>query len=131
MKKFAQDFKEFILRGNVIDLAVGIIIGIAFGAIVNSLVKDIIMPPIGLLLGGVNFSDLKIILRDAVGNNPAVSINYGIFIQVIIDFLLVAFAVFMIVKIINMARRKEAAAPVPPTKEETLLAEIRDILKNK
>ena len=131
MKKLLQEFKAFAIKGNVVDLAVALIIGAAFGKIVTSFVNDIIMPPIGLLLGGVNFSDLKIILREAVGENPAVTINYGIFIQVIIDFLIVAFAVFMIAKIINMARRKEAAAPAPPTKTETLLTEIRDLLKNK
>lgn len=131
MKTLLQEFKAFAIKGNMVDLAVALIIGAAFGKIITSLVSDIIMPPIGLLLGGVNFTDLKLILRDAVGETPAVSINYGIFIQVIIDFLIVAFAVFMIVKGINRARRKEAAVPVPPTKEETLLTEIRDLLKNK
>jgi large conductance mechanosensitive channel len=131
MKTLLQEFKAFAIKGNMVDLAVALIIGAAFGKIITSLVNDIIMPPIGLLLGGVNFSDLKIILREAVGENPAVTINYGIFIQVIIDFLIVAAAVFMIVKMINMARRKEAAVPLPPTKTEILLTEIRDLLKTR
>ena len=120
--------------GNVVDLAVGIIIGGAFGKIVSSVVNDVIMPPIGLLIGGVNFSDLKIILKAAVGENPAVTINYGMFIQSLIDFLIIAFAIFIMVKALNATKKKEAvapAAPPPPSNEEVVLREIRDILKNK
>lgn len=132
--KVINEFKAFAMTGNVIDMAVGIIIGAAFGKIVTSIVNDIIMPPIGLLVGGVNFSDLKFILKDTVGNSPAVSINYGNFLQVTFDFLIVAFAIFMVIKAINSAKKKEAATPVAPSapsKEEMLLTEIRDLLKNK
>lgn len=131
------------MRGNVVDMAVGIIIGAAFGKIVNSLVNDVLMPPLGVLLGGVNFSEFKIIIKDAVpatvgaaGNVipavTAVTLNYGDFIQFIINFLIIAFAVFILVKIMNNLKRKEEAKPAPiPPKEELLLTEIRDILKNK
>ena len=138
--KLLQEFKTFAMRGNVADMAVGIIIGAAFGKIVNSLVNDVIMPPIGMLLGRMDFSNLSIVLKEAVldeaGNivAPAVTIGYGIFINNIINFIIVAAAVFMLIKAINSAVRKEAAAPPPPpgpTKEELLLAEIRDILKAK
>ncbi len=128
------EFKAFAMKGNVVDLAVGIIIGGAFGKIVSSVVNDVIMPPIGLLIGGVNFSDLKIILKAAVGENPAVTINYGMFIQSLIDFLIIAFAIFIMVKALNATKKKEAvapAAPPPPSNEEVVLREIRDILKNK
>jgi len=127
-----DEFKAFAMKGNVVDMAVGIIIGAAFGKIVASIVNDVIMPPIGLLVGGVNFTDLKIILKAAVGENPAVTLNYGNFLQVVFDFLIVAFAVFMVIKAMNSAKKKEEAAPAPPpapTKEETLLTEIRDLLK--
>ena len=130
--KVINEFKAFAMRGNVVDMAVGIIIGAAFGKIVSSIVNDIIMPPIGLLVGGVNFSDLQFILKDAVGDNPAVTINYGNFIQVTLDFLIVAFAIFMIIKAMNSATKKEEAAPAAPPKpsnEEVLLTEIRDLLK--
>jgi len=129
------EFKAFAVKGNMIDMAVGIIIGAAFGKIVTSLVNDIIMPPLGVLLGGVNFTELSIVLKEAVGETPAVTLNYGSFIQVIVDFLIVAWAIFMMVKAINMAKKKEAAAPAPapeppaPSKEEILLSEIRDLLK--
>ncbi len=129
------EFKAFAVKGNMIDMAVGIIIGAAFGKIVTSLVNDIIMPPLGVLLGGVNFTELSIVLKDAVGETPAVTLNYGSFIQVIVDFLIVAWAIFMMVKAINMAKKKEEAAPAPapeppaPSKEEVLLSEIRDLLK--
>jgi len=135
-----KEFKEFAMRGNVIDLAVGVVIGGAFGKIVASLVADVIMPPIGLLMGGVSFTDLKFILKepvlDAAGavTKAAVSINYGNFIQVTVDFLIVAMAIFMMIKAINSMKKKEAeapAAPPAPTNEEVLLAEIRDLLKNK
>ena len=134
MNKMLAEFKAFAMKGNVVDLAVGIIIGGAFGKIVSSVVNDVIMPPIGLLIGGVNFSDLKIILKAAVGENPAVTINYGMFIQSLIDFLIIAFAIFIMVKALNATKKKEAvapAAPPPPSNEEVVLREIRDILKNK
>ncbi|MGL6353372.1 large-conductance mechanosensitive channel protein MscL [Aeromonas veronii] len=127
-----QEFKAFAARGNVIDMAVGIIIGAAFGKIVSSFVGDVIMPPIGLLLGGVDFTDLAITLKSAEGTAPAVVIAYGKFIQTIIDFLIIAFAIFMGLKAINTLKRKEEespADPVVPTKEQELLSEIRDLLK--
>ena len=129
--KLLDEFKAFALKGNVVDMAVGIIIGAAFGKIVTSLVNDIILPPIGLLMGGVDFKDLTIVLKEVVGKNPAVTINYGNFIQVIIDFLIVAFAIFMVIKAMAMAKRKETAAPEAPapSKEEILLTDIRDLLK--
>lgn len=129
-----QEFKKFAMRGNVVDLAVGIIIGGAFGKIVSSLVADVIMPPIGLILGNVNFADLAITLKEAAGDKAAVTLNYGSFIQSVVDFSIVAFAVFMLIKGINSVKKKEEeapAAPPAPTKEEVLLTEIRDILKNK
>jgi large conductance mechanosensitive channel len=132
--KLVDEFKAFALKGNVVDLAVGIIIGAAFGKIVSSMVSDIIMPPLGLLIGGVNFTDLKLIMKAASESHPAVTWNYGNFLQVCFDFLIVGFSVFLVIKAIVIARRKEeapAAAPTPPppTKEETLLTEIRDLLK--
>lgn len=130
--KVLQEFKAFAIKGNVVDMAVGIIIGLAFGKIITSVVNDLIMPPIGMLLGGVNFSELSYVLKDAVGENPAVSINYGNFLQVTFDFLIIAFVIFMVVKALNKLKRKEQVAPtVPPipTKEEMLLTEIRDLLK--
>jgi large conductance mechanosensitive channel len=134
-----KEFKEFATKGNVVDLAVGIIIGGAFGKIVTSFVADVIMPPIGLLIGGVNFTDIKFTLKDSIIDAagkitaPAVTLNIGIFIQTIFDFLIVAFAIFLMIKAINrMKRKKEVeAAPAQPTKEELLLTEIRDLLKNK
>jgi large conductance mechanosensitive channel len=122
------------MRGNVVDLAVGVVIGAAFGKIVSSVVADVIMPPIGMLLGGVGFTDLKLILKEAVGEVPAVTLNYGTFIQTCIDFLIIAFAVFLLVKGINSLKRKEAEAPPAPpapSAEEALLTEIRDLLKNR
>jgi large conductance mechanosensitive channel len=130
--KLVDEFKSFALKGNVVDLAVGIIIGAAFGKIVSSVVSDIIMPPLGLIIGGVNFTDLKVIMKAAVGDKPAVTWNYGNFLQVTFDFLIVAFAVFLLIKAIVLARKKEEtspAAPPAPTKEEILLTEIRDLLK--
>lgn len=134
--KFIDEFKAFALKGNVMDMAVGIIIGGAFGKIVSSIVNDVIMPPIGLLVGGVNFTDLKIIMKEAVGDVPAVTINYGNFLQVTFDFLIIAFAIFMVIKFMNNLNRKKAAAeavapptPPAPSKEEQLLTEIRDLLK--
>jgi large conductance mechanosensitive channel len=136
-----KEFKEFAMRGNVIDLAVGVIIGGAFGKIVASLVADVIMPPIGLLVGGVTFTDLKIIMKPAEMvdgvQKAAVTLNYGNFLQVTFDFIIVAFAIFMFIKLINKLNRKKeeapAAPPAPPapTNEEVLLTEIRDLLKTK
>ncbi|MGE4497623.1 MAG: large-conductance mechanosensitive channel protein MscL [Deferribacterales bacterium] len=129
-----QEFKKFAMRGNVADMAVGIIIGGAFGKIVSSLVADVLMPPLGLLLGNVNFSDLAVTLKAASGDIAAVTLNYGKFIQTVLDFIIMAFAVFMLIKGMNSLKKKEdeaPAAPPAPSKEEQLLAEIRDILKNK
>ena len=128
-----NEFKAFAVKGNVVDMAVGIIIGAAFGKIVSSFVGDVIMPPIGLLIGGVDFSDLAVTLKAAEGDIPAVVMAYGKFIQTILDFIIVAFAIFMGVKVINRLKREEAAAPTlppVPTKEEELLTEIRDLLKS-
>ena len=127
-----QEFKKFAVKGNVVDMAVGIIIGAAFGKIVTALVSGVIMPPIGILLGGVDFSDLAVVLKEAVGDNPAVVISYGAFIQTVIDFVIIAFAIFMLVKGINNLKQKEEEAPKPPpapSNEEKLLSEIRDLLK--
>jgi large conductance mechanosensitive channel len=129
-----QEFKKFAMRGNVVDMAVGIIIGGAFGKIVSSLVADVLMPPIGLLLGNVSFTDLSIVLKEAAGEQAAVTLNYGMFIQTILDFVIMAFAVFLLIKGINSMKKKEEeapAAPPAPSTEEVLLTEIRDILKNK
>lgn len=136
-----KEFKEFAMRGNVIDLAVGVVIGGAFGKIVASLVADVIMPPIGLLIGGVNFTDLKLVLKPAEMvdgvEKAAVAIKYGNFLQMTFDFIIVAFAIFMFIKLINKMNRKKEEAPAPPpavpepTKEEVLLTEIRDLLKTK
>jgi len=129
-----KEFKAFAMRGNVIDMAVGIVIGAAFGKIVSSFVADVIMPPIGLLMGRVNFSDLAVTLQKANGSVAAVTLNYGKFIQTLLDFTIVAFAIFMVIKGMNSLKKKEDAAPTPPaapSKEEVLLMEIRDILKQK
>ena len=128
-----QEFKDFAMKGNVVDLAVGVIIGGAFGKIVSSFVADIIMPPIGLLAGGVDFTKLGVVLKEAVDEKtPAVMLNYGNFIQTVVDFTIVAFAIFMAIKLMNKLKKAEPPAPEAPpapTKEETLLSEIRDILK--
>ncbi|WP_413670183.1 large-conductance mechanosensitive channel protein MscL [Mucilaginibacter sp. Mucisp86] len=129
-----KEFKEFAMRGNVVDLAVGVIIGAAFGKIVTSLVNDILMPPIGYFTGGIDFKDLKYVLKPAAGKTPETAINYGMFINNVIDFLIVAFCIFIIVKGIMALKKKEVAAPAPapvPSKEETLLTEIRDILSKR
>jgi large conductance mechanosensitive channel len=127
-----REFKEFAIKGNAIDMAIGIIIGAAFGKIISSLVDDIIMPPIGVLVGGVDFTKLAVTLKEATADAPAVTLNYGNFIQTLVDFTIIAFAIFMLVKLINRLRRKQEAAPEPiPTKEELLLAEIRDLLKQR
>ncbi len=129
-----KEFKSFAMKGNVLDLAVAVIIGGAFGKIITSFVNDVLMPPIGLLLGNVDFSDLKIVLRAAVDETPAVTLNYGVFVNTVLDFLIVAFSIFMVVKAFNRMKKKEVApppAPPAPSKEELLLTEIRDILKEK
>ncbi len=127
-----SEFKSFAMRGNVMDMAVGIVIGAAFGKIVSSFVSDVLMPPIGILLGGVDFTDLVIVLKEAVGETPAVTLNYGVFIQTLLDFVIIAFAIFMVVKAMNSLKKKEEAAPeLPPvpSAEVKLLTEIRDALK--
>ena len=133
---FISEFKKFAVKGNVIDLAVGVVIGAAFGGITKSLVDDVIMPPLGLLISNVDFSRLKVVLKEAVIENgavveQAVSINYGNFIQAVVNFLIIAMAIFVFVRTINRLREKEATKPAPPVnKQEVLLAEIRDLLKN-
>jgi len=127
-----SEFRDFAMRGNVVDMAVGIVIGGAFGKIVSSFVNDVLMPPIGLMLGGVDFSDLAVTLKEASGDVAAVTLNYGTFIQTVIDFIIIAFAIFMVVKAMNNLKKKEEAAPPPPPKpseEVTLLTEIRDRMK--
>lgn len=130
--KMLQEFKKFAMRGNVVDMAVGIIIGAAFGKIVASFVNDVIMPPLGLLLGGADFTELTFILKEATEEAEAVTLNYGMFISTIIDFLIIAFAIFMAVKAMNNLKRKEqekpAEPPAPPA-DVILLTEIRDLLK--
>lgn len=137
MTNMLKEFKEFAMRGNVVDLAVGLIIGASFGKIVSTLVNEVVMPPIGLLTGGVDFKNLALTLQaasvDATGKDiPAVVIGYGAFINTVIDFIIVAFAMFLIVKLMNTLKRKEAAAPAAPPappRQEVLLEEIRDLLK--
>jgi len=127
-----SEFKSFAMRGNVIDMAVGIVIGGAFGKIVSSFVSDVLMPPIGMMMGGVDFSDLAVVLKEASGDVAAVTLNYGSFIQTVVDFLIIAFAIFMVVKAMNNMKKKEEEAPAEPPKpsaEEVLLTEIRDALK--
>lgn len=141
MGKFLTEFKEFAMKGNVIDMAVGVIIGGAFGKIVSSLVNDIIMPLVSIITGGVNFTDKKIILREAVMNgtevvNPEVALTWGVFIQSIVDFLIIAFCIFMAIRFMNKlkaatkkAEEEQAATPAEPTEDQKLLTEIRDLLK--
>lgn len=137
-----QEFKKFAIKGNVLDMAVGIVVGVAFGKIVSSFVGDVITPPLGVLLGGVDFSNLMVTIKDAVpaiGDKaaiPAVTISYGKFIQTIFDFTIISFAVFLLVKTVNFIKAKEEVPPVappppPPSAQEVLLTEIRDLLKNK
>lgn len=132
-----KEFREFAVKGNVVDMAVGIIIGAAFTKIVSSAVGDLIMPPLGLLIGGVDFSDLVVTLKAATPESPAVVLGYGKFIQTVLDFLIVAAVIFMVVKGINRLKRKEEAQPTPPaeppapTREQVLLAEIRDLLRGR
>ena len=129
-----SEFKSFAMRGNVVDMAVGIVMGGAFGKIVSSFVADVLMPPIGIVLGGVDFSDLAVTLLDATDEAAAVTLGYGAFIQTIVDFLIIAFAIFMVVKAMNTVMKKEEEAPAEPpkpSKEEELLTEIRDALRAK
>jgi large conductance mechanosensitive channel len=129
---FVTEFREFAIKGNVVDMAVGIIIGAAFGKIVTSFVSDVITPPLGYLIGGVDFTNLKITMPALQEGRDAVTINYGAFLQTAFDFIIVAFAIFLVIKMINRLKRKEAVAPStppPPTREEVLLTEIRDLLK--
>ena len=136
-KKFITEFKEFALKGNVLDLAIGVIIGGAFNKIVSSLVNDIIMPPIGAITGGVDFKDLKYILKPEMGDNPAVTLNYGAFIQNVVDFFIIALSIFIFIKVVSkLNRKKEEAKEIEPKEEEPkltidqeLLMEIRDLLK--
>ena len=124
------EFKEFAVKGNVIDMAVGVIVGAAFGKIVSSLVGDVIMPPIGVLLGGVDFSSLAVTIHEAADGKPAVAINYGKFIQTAVDFTIIAFVIFLAIKGINKIKRPDPKI-VPPTKDQELLTEIRDLLKER
>ncbi|PIJ49126.1 large-conductance mechanosensitive channel [Erwinia sp. OLTSP20] len=128
---FFKEFRDFAMRGNVVDLAVGVIIGAAFGKIVSSLVANIIMPPLGLLIGGVDFKQFSLVLRPAQGATPAVVMEYGIFLQTIFDFAIIAFAIFIAIKLMNkLYQKKEVEKPAPaPSAEEVLLSEIRDLLK--
>jgi large conductance mechanosensitive channel len=125
-----QEFKEFAMRGNVVDLAVGIIIGGAFGKIVSSFVSDILMPPLGVVLGGIDFSNLSVTIREAQDKMPPVLLKYGLFVNAVVDFVIVAFAIFLLIKAINTARHREPPSPEAPTRQEQLLEEIRDLLKN-
>jgi large conductance mechanosensitive channel len=129
-----KEFKAFAMRGNVMDMAVGIIIGAAFGKIVSSFVADVIMPPLGLLLGGMDFAALSVVLKAAEGDLPAVTLNYGLFIQTLVDFVIIGFAIFLMVRGVNRLRRKQEeapAAPPSPSAEEVVLMEIRDLLKQR
>lgn len=127
-----KEFRDFAMRGNVVDMAVGIVIGAAFGKIITAFVNGVLMPPIGLLVGGVDFSELSMTLQEASGEVAAVTLNYGAFIQTVVDFIIIAFAIFMVVKAMNKMKKKEEAKPAAPPKpsaEESLLTEIRDLLK--
>jgi large conductance mechanosensitive channel len=129
-----SEFKEFAVKGNAVDMSVGIIIGAAFGKIVSSLVADVIMPPIGVLIGGVDFTNLTIKIKEATGDTPAVLLKYGNFLQTVVDFTIIAFAIFMVVRLINGLKKQQAQAPTPPpepSREELLLIEIRDLLKER
>lgn len=129
-----KEFRDFAVKGNMVDMAVGIIIGAAFGKLISSLVGDVVMPPLGQLIGGVNFTDLKLTIGSPIPDKAPVTVNYGNFLQTAFDFLIVAFVIFMVVKGINSMKRKEAAAPAAPaapTKDQMLLTEIRDLLKSR
>lgn len=130
---FVKEFKEFAMRGNVIDMATGVVIGTAFGKIVSSLVGDVIMPVVGVLTGGMDFSGFKLVIKEAVGEIPAVTINYGVFIQTMVDFLIIAFCIFIALKGVNQLKREEAIeeAPAKTPEDIALLSEIRDLLKDK
>lgn len=134
MRGFLQEFREFAVKGNVVDMAIGIIVGAAFGKIVSSFVNDIVMPPLGVLIGGVDFRDLALTLKAAQGETAAVTLNYGQFIQTLFDFTIIAFAIFLAIKALNTLKRKEEEKPAEkpkPSRQELLLEEIRDLLKNK
>lgn len=129
---FVQDFKEFAIKGNMVDMAVGIIIGAAFGKVISSLVSDVIMPPLGILIGGVDFTDLAVTLKAAADGAEAVTLKYGAFLQTMFDFLIIAFAIFMVIKVMNKMKKKAEANPEQapePSKDIVLLTEIRDLLK--
>ncbi len=130
--KMMKEFKEFAMRGNVMDMAIGIIIGAAFGKIISSFVANVLMPPLGLLLGHVNFADLAVVLKKATPESPAVVLGYGLFIQAVVDFVIIAFSIFLVIKAMNSMKKKQAeapAAPPEPTVQEKLLTEIRDLLR--
>jgi large conductance mechanosensitive channel len=127
----ASEFKQFAMRGNVVDMAVGIVIGAAFGKIVSSFVADVLMPPIGYIVGGVDFTGLAIQLEAAQGDIPAVTLNYGNFVQSVVDFTIVAFAIFMVIKLMNATKKKKEEAPAAPPADIQLLTEIRDALRNR
>ncbi|MFI5236512.1 MAG: large-conductance mechanosensitive channel protein MscL [Ignavibacteriales bacterium] len=132
--KMLQEFKQFVMRGNVLDMAIGIVIGAAFGKIVSSLVSDVLLPPIGLMVGGVDFSDLAITLKSGADGSTPVLLKFGVFINTILDFIIVAFAIFLLVKGVNTLKKKEKEKPstlIEPTKSEVLLAEIRDELRKR
>ena len=123
-----KEFKEFAMRGNVVDMAVGVVIGAAFGKIVSSFTNDLLMPPLGLITGGIDFKDKAWVLKEPIGDIAAVAMKYGVFINVLIDFLIVAFAIFLLVKAMNTLIKKEPPPPAAPSREEELLTEIRDAL---
>jgi large conductance mechanosensitive channel len=130
----AKEFKEFAVKGHVVDMAVGVVIGATFGKVVASFVQDVITPPIGLLVGGVDFARLRLVLSEGAGDAPPVTVTYGVFLQSVFDFFIVAAAIFAVVKLINRLKRKEELAPAPPPEpsaEEKLLCEIRDLLKQR
>jgi large conductance mechanosensitive channel len=129
-----SEFRDFAMRGNVVDMAVGIVIGGAFGKIVSSFVNDVLMPPLGIAIGGVDFSQLSMTLKEAAGEAEAVTLNYGAFVQTVVDFVIIAFAIFMVIKAMNSLKKKEEEKPAEPPKpsaEESLLTEIRDLLRNR
>jgi large conductance mechanosensitive channel len=129
-----SEFRDFAMRGNVVDMAVGIVIGGAFGKIVSSFVNDVLMPPLGIAIGGVDFSQLSMTLKEAAGEAEAVTLNYGAFVQTVVDFVIIAFAIFMVIKAMNSLKKKEEEKPAEPPKpsaEETLLSEIRDLLRDR
>lgn len=129
-----SEFKDFAMRGNVVDMAVGIVVGGAFGKITTSFVNDVLMPPIGLLLGGVDFSDLALTLKAKTAEAEAVTLNYGAFVNTVLDFVIIAFAIFLVIRAMNSMKKKEEAKPEPertPSREEVLLTEIRDALRSR